>query len=144
LSSKNAFIAVGDFNTDINNPNNEGTSVLARLFKKTNSFIKQKEMSFTTEGAGYSPKPFRLMLDYIISSRNLEPIAGGIVHPDWSKREELGCDGMPKLLPPADEALVNYVDNQKKQECWLLVDRKYQILKDASDHYPIWGHFRFK
>ena len=144
LSSKNSFIAMGDFNTDINNPKNEGTSVLARLFKKTRTFIKQKKMSFTTEGAGYSPKPFRLMLDYIISSRNLEPIAGGIVHPDWSKREELGCDGMPKLLPPTNEALVSYIDKKNKLECWLLIDRKYQILKDASDHYPIWGHFRLK
>jgi endonuclease/exonuclease/phosphatase family metal-dependent hydrolase len=144
LSPKDTFIAMGDFNTDINNPKNEGTTVLARLFKKTNTFIKQSEMNFTNEGGSYSPRPFRLMLDYIVSSKNLEPVAGGIIHPDWKKREELGCDGMPKLIPPPELALVGYLDKKKKQECWVLVDRKYQILKDTSDHYPIWGHFKLK
>ncbi len=144
LSSKDTFIAMGDFNTDINNLDNEGSKVLARLFQKTNTFIKTSEMTFTNEGGSYSPKPFRLMLDYIISSKNLEPVAGGIIHPNWKKREELGCDGMPKMLPPADLSLVSYLDRKKKQECWVLVDRRYQILKEASDHYPIWGHFKLK
>jgi len=144
LDSKTTYIAMGDFNTDINNPKNEGTGVLARLFKKANTFIKQSDMTFTNEGGSYSPKPFRLMLDYIVSSKNLEPIAGRIIHPDWKKREELGCDGMPKMLPPPELALVSYLDRKNKQECWVLVDRKYQMLKDASDHYPIWGHFKLK
>lgn len=144
LSSKDTFIAMGDFNTDINNLENEGSVVLNRLFKKSNTFIKTSEMSFTNEGGSYSPKPFRLMLDYIISSKNLEPVAGGIIHPDWKKREELGCNGMPKMLPPSDLALVGYIDQKKKLECWVLVDKQYQTLKEASDHYPIWGHFKFK
>ncbi|MCO4793205.1 MAG: endonuclease/exonuclease/phosphatase family protein [Bacteriovoracaceae bacterium] len=142
LSPKATYIAMGDFNTDIKNLKNPGSAVLRRLFEKSNTWIKQKDMTFTNEGSSYSPKPFRLLLDYIISSKNLEPVAGGIIHPNWNKRRELGCNGMPKLLPASDMALVSY--RQNKKECWALVDKYYQTLKDASDHYPLWGHFKIK
>ena len=81
------------------------------------------------------------MLDYITYSKNIEILDAKIVHPNFS-RIDLGCDGNTNQKAPADHVLVDYKDGRKS--CKAYVHKSYKTFKDASDHYPLWGHFKLK
>jgi hypothetical protein len=100
-------------------------------------------MSFTNESSNYGPKPFRLMLDYIITSLDIETTSGMIIHPSF-ERTELGCEIDPENTQiNADQKIVKYLDRGKK-ECFSIVDKIFYEIKEASDHYPLYGTFKFK
>jgi len=130
-----SFIAAGDWNVDPTS-DNPGSAVLKRIFDKSNPWISPSEMDFTNEGSGYSPKPFRLMLDYLISSKDLNFDQGKIIHPNFS-RTELGCDDKIESKTLDGYQLKAYKDNGKT--CSVLIHDSYINMKEASDHYPIYG-----
>lgn len=135
-----SFIAVGDFNV-APNVNAPGSSVLQSILKKTTPWIEQEEMNFTNEGHGYAPSPFRLMLDYIVVSKNIKVIDAEIVHPSF-QRIELGCEGSFSNDARPNMVLKTY--KKGRQTCSVLVSKEYETFKNASDHYPVWGHFQIK
>lgn len=137
------FIAMGDFNTAYESTENPGSLVLRRLFSKIQLWLKDpKQLTFTNEGNGYSKAPFRLMLDYIGYSNNIEIVDGGIVHPNFD-RIDLGCGTQSKKIPkPNGKIKVSWKENGNICEAY--IDPMYRDLKEASDHYPIWGHFKLK
>src|SRR5690606_15076985 len=121
--------------------NNEGSLVLKRLFSKTNLWMNQYDLSFSNEGGGFAPVPFRLMLDYMVTSKNIEVLEGKIIHPNFS-RVELGCGDDVELSSKPGYLLKSYTENRKN--CHVLITEEYDRFKEASDHYPIWGHFKLK
>lgn len=136
-----SFIAVGDFNADINDPSSLGGEVLKRFFAKTNLWIDQEQASFTNESSSFAPNPFRLMLDYIVASPDIQVVDGGIVHPDF-ERIELGCNGQDRTISRPNMVMKSYTLDEKS--CKALVSKEYELFKEASDHYPIWARFQIK
>lgn len=151
LTDDQHYIAIGDWNTDLKNLKNPGSAVLRNLFAKSRPWMKPEEMTFTNEGSGYSQSPFRLLLDYILVSKSFRPVKGKIIHPDFTKRKELGC-GTPapqpdeKLMKNEGLVFVSYQkkDQDKKMTCYAYVDEFYQTLKKASDHYPLYSELEFR
>lgn len=133
--NKKSFIAAGDWNVDPKS-NNPGATVLKRIFKNTNPWISIDDMTFTNEGSSYGPKPFRLMLDYMVSSKNINFKDGKIMHPNF-ERKELGCSTV--IQPEKDQNFVLKTYREHGKECKVLIHKSYQTYKDASDHYPIYG-----
>jgi len=141
LSKEDYFVAIGDWNTEYNHPKNPGSEVLRRLFKKVQIWSKSPaNLSFTSESGGFLPKPNRLMLDYIAYSHNIEILDFKIILPDFT-RTELGC-GAESNSSSEEAEIVTYKDGQKT--CKSLVTSEYMHFKKASDHFPIWGHFKLK
>ena len=140
LDKSDYFIASGDWNTAFDSLSNPGSLVLRRMFKKINSWIPEKNLSFTNEGYGYAEAPFRLMLDYMATSKNIEIVKGEIIHPIF-KRVQLGCGKLNSSPPLTGKQII--VDWKKgSQTCRAIVDESYKLFKDASDHYPIIGTFK--
>jgi hypothetical protein len=136
------YVATGDFNTSFNDKVNPGSAVLRRMFTKSKLWTGDKsKLSFTNEGAGYGTNPFRLMLDYIAYSNNIEMISGKIIHPNF-ERIQLGCNGSNNTSKPAGMIKVSW--NERNKICSAFVHPDYKTFKDASDHYPILGEFRLK
>lgn len=137
------FVAVGDWNTEYSNTTNPGSIVLRRMFSKTQLWLKDiGDLSFTNEGNAYSKKPFRLMLDYIAYSKNIEIINSKIVHPKFD-HFDLGCSKETNnIKKPQDFVIVEY--KEKGKICKAYVHKSYKLFVEASDHYPIWGHFKLK
>lgn len=129
------FIAAGDWNVDPKS-DNPGAEILKSLLKKTNPWISLEDMTFTNEGSGYGPKPFRLMLDYMVSSKNINFKTGKIMHPSF-ERKELGCSKDIKQQKDKNFIIKSYREDGKK--CQVLIHKSYQTYKNASDHYPIYG-----
>ncbi|MDA8792094.1 hypothetical protein N9N67_02540 [Bacteriovoracaceae bacterium] len=140
LDKDSYFIAIGDWNVDLKSEDSPGRVNLKRILNKTNPWISPSEFSFTNESSRFSPKPFRLMLDYIVVSKNIEVLEGEIIHPKF-KREELECR-------PADDkrkfrktkkgmTLVSYLTQDRSEICYVLIDSNYYNFKIASDHYPL-------
>jgi hypothetical protein len=132
-----SFVAVGDLNVDITS-NNPGAEVLKRLFSKANPWMEPADMSFTNEGPSFEPAPFRLMLDYMLVSSNIEPIEGEILLPNF-KRIELGCGDDIRSESRGSMVLKSYI--KEDEMCHVLVSEEYERYKAASDHYPIFGRF---
>ena len=133
------FIAAGDWNVDPKS-DNPGAEILKSLLKKTNPWISLEDMTFTNEGSGYGPKPFRLMLDYMVSSKNINFKTGKIMHPSF-ERKELGCSKDIKQQKDKNFIIKSYREDGKK--CQVLIHKSYQTYKNASDHYPIYGEVSF-
>ena len=78
-------------------------------------------------------------------------VDGGIVHPDFKKRKELGCfETPPKYNSKEQEALskkklvlISYKDKKSKHPCYALVDALYKTLKESSDHFPLYSTLIF-
>lgn len=81
LESDEYYIAMGDFNVSVFDTDSEGSSVLKNLFKKSKLWLEMKELSFTNESPGFDEKPLRLLLDYIVVSKNIDIKDAQIVHP---------------------------------------------------------------
>lgn len=136
------FVAVGDWNVAPDNADAAGSEVINRLFAKLNTWLKKEQLTFTNESSHFAPKPFRLMLDYIISSKNIEIVEGSIIHPEFI-REELGCHKGHRDVHPTDNMVaVEYQDNG--MHCSALLGVDYFNFKMASDHYPLYAKFKFK
>lgn len=143
LGKGSYYIAIGDFNTDINDTKSSGAKALLRLIKKSTPWIPLNQMSFTNEGGGYPLEPFRLMLDYMITSKNIVPKSGKIIHPNFERRE-LGCK-IKKLPLDIDKTKYLRVEYKKENKsCFALIRNEYYQFKKASDHYPIYGEFEIK
>ena len=143
LSKESYFIAMGDFNVSIKSKHAPGAKVLKRLLNKTNPWIDKNKMTFTNEAETFAPKPMRLLLDYIITSKNIKPIKGKILHPDF-KSKSIGCfkDLKHKIPTQKDQKVVSYTHKQNK--CYSIIYEDYFHFKNASDHYPIYGEFEIK
>lgn len=142
LKENTYYIATGDWNTDYNNAENPGSKVLRRLFNKSKLWIGSPDkLTFTNESDGYNKTPFRLMLDYMVHSNNIETLEGKIIHPDFT-RVELGCKNGSIPDAPQDFVIESYTNGNKT--CKVFVHKTYRAFKNASDHYPIWGHFKLK
>lgn len=134
-----SYIATGDFNVSISDKK-EGAIVLNRLLANSSPWIAKDKMTFTNESSSFAPKPFRLMLDYIITSKDIETVEGEIIHPVFS-REDPDCN-KKKYVEYLNHIPVTYTQDGKP--CKALIHEQYFMFKKASDHYPIWGKFRFK
>lgn len=141
LGSKDSFIAVGDWNTDINNKLNPGSKVLKRLFEKTKLWTSS--LKPTHESDGYKPDRLKMVLDYIITSKDLTVVQGGIYTPE-ENRLILGCDQSKALKEPISDGRVrvSYFDKSKNKTCYIVIDQAFYNLKMASDHMPIWAKIR--
>jgi hypothetical protein len=142
LSKNDHYIAIGDWNTDYRSLKNPGSAVLRNLFKKSKLWIAPKFLTFTNEGSDYSQSPFRLLLDYILVSNSFRPVKGSIIHPDFTKRVDLGCTETPpkedkSLMKKKKLVLVQFRTKTSKNPCYAYVDSFYKTLKTASDHYPL-------
>lgn len=140
---KNAlWIAMGDFNTDIK-ADNPGSAILKSLIKKTNLWVK--DPSSTHEGDGYVTKRFKATLDYIFFSKGLDLVDGGIYRPE-ENRLFLGCKAGTKEMVKITKGrkLVSFYDKEKKKRCFITVNEEFHVLKQASDHFPLWANFNIK
>ncbi|MDH5414082.1 MAG: endonuclease/exonuclease/phosphatase family protein, partial [Flavobacteriaceae bacterium] len=142
LEHNDYYIAVGDFNVGINAKHSQGSRVLENILSKSNSWIPRSKMNFTNEGASLSENPFRLMLDYIFTSKNITIKDGKIIHPDFSRRE-LGCESIKSHFKPEPGWVLKQYKNNDKL-CHVLIKQEYHDFKMASDHYPIYGEFILK
>lgn len=141
LAKDSYYVATGDWNTELSNISNPGSKVLKNLFKKSKLWIDEKELTFTNEGGGFEEKPMRLMLDYIVYSKNIDILDAKILHPNF-QRIDLGCNGQIPTMQPVGFILETYKRNGK--QCNVFIHHSYKRYKQASDHYPIWGHFKLK
>lgn len=140
LSKDAYYVAVGDWNTDLSNLDTPGAKVLKRFLKKSKLWLKNDDdISFTNESGGFKKNPTRLMLDYIAYSKNIEIIDAKIIHPIFNVIDD-GCEDRYGNKVPKDYVLIKYKKRNKK--CSKYVHKSYKIFKEASDHYPIWGHFK--
>ena len=139
LAGKEPYIAVGDWNTDVNKLEDPGAYVLARLIRKAQLWYGP---TITYESPGYDKTGFFGQLDYIIFSKHFELSEAGVLRPD-PKREELGCEGEKRSFKrlKKSEIIVNY--KKSDRICYAKVSRDYKSAKDASDHYPVWAKFKW-
>ena len=83
----------------------------------------------------------RLMLDYIVTSKNIKHLKGEIMLPKM-KRIELGCKQAAKSKIKEQVKEYKKVSYQKdNQNCQVLIPEMYYNYKMASDHYPLYGEF---
>ena len=145
IQQDDAVVIVGDLNADINQKDNPGGTVLRRLIETYSLWMKNPGP--TNESSHFGPKPFSLLLDYILVSPNLEVISGGVIRPD-AAAIELGCDESKVVAVRqnlrAGRSLVSYRDQTSKKPCYRTVSEEYFTAKTASDHFPIFAYFKFK
>lgn len=142
LKKRDYFIAAGDWNTDYTDKKNPGSAVLKSIFNKTNLWNKKHLLTCT--GHNFEEKSFKAQLDYIVFSKNIKVLNGGLALPD-SKRENFGCfpeNQVTDFITPPNMKLIQYNDNDKK--CFSMISEKYYNAKKASDHFPIWAEFVLK
>lgn len=132
------FIAAGDWNV-AHESDNPGAAIMQSILKKTNPWINPSLMDFTNEGSGFGPKPFRLMLDYLVTSNDLKVTNGEIMHPNF-KRIELGCNNNIKDITRKNFVKMKYAHQGKT--CFALIHQSYIEYKKASDHYPIFAEVK--
>jgi len=154
LKKADYYMIVGDLNVDINDKEAEGSSVLQSVIEKSTSWIRPDNIAFTCEAAHFGPSPLRLVLDYIIVSRNIEVLQGKVIHPNFD-REELGCGQKPGESPPGRSMVTYKIDEpdvagqevtpsatKDRRDYYAMIDNEYLLFKEASYHYPIYGEFR--
>jgi endonuclease/exonuclease/phosphatase family metal-dependent hydrolase len=137
------FIAMGDWNTDINDKQKTGSKILRRIFTKFSSWMPKPGV--TNESAGFSKSRKKLTLDYIMFSDHFELVSGGIIKPK-EERVFMGCNNNKAKFKniPENRVLTHWYDRKKKKRCYVSVSRDYYDLKTASDHFPIFANLKFK
>lgn len=139
LPENSYFIAMGDWNTEINNTKNPGGHVLKR-FASTGRLFPTK--GTTQEGRGFGKRRLKMLLDYLYYSPNLELEEAQVLRP-LEKRLFLGCG--PNSLMQIDEAGRVPVPYQEKgKTCHVTINQKFYRNKIASDHFPLAATLRFK
>lgn len=145
IEPNDAVVVVGDLNADINQKDNPGGMVLKRLMTKLKPWMKNPGP--TNESSGFAPKPFQLLLDYILVSQNLDITEAGVIRPDAAPIY-LGCDPatITRLRPKlrAGREIIEYFDRTKKKTCYGTVSKAYYDTKVASDHFPIYATLKIK
>lgn len=140
LPKGSTYVAVGDWNTDIQDQKNLGSKVLRRL--------AQTERLFPTEGVsfetgGFSKQVRRMLLDYIFHSPDLM-MKEAMVHLPKEKRLFLGC-GEESLSQKEEPGRVWVTAKNKDGKlCHYTVSEKYFTAKKASDHFPLSATFVLK
>ena len=156
LQENDYYIVVGDLNVDINNLESEGSEVLRSIVGKSALWMTVTETTFTNEAPHFAPNPLRLMLDYMIVSKNIEVLDGKVVYPDFS-RDELGSEQKPNKSPQG-KSIVTYKGNETNligeqakpsvganhRDHYAMINDDYLLFKESSHHYPIYGEFRLK
>ncbi|OUR96460.1 hypothetical protein A9Q84_08915 [Halobacteriovorax marinus] len=134
LTSKDLFIAIGDWNTELSNTKNPGSEVLRSLEKKVTFWLDSSlaEIGHTNESGSFAPRKLQLQLDYIAFSRHFKIRSAGIYHPKEGRRE-LGC-----LEKKEGRDIRSYFDRKQGRTCYATFSKDYLELKEASDHFPIW------
>lgn len=151
LTKDDYYVIVGDLNVDLKNVGSEGSKVLNRIISNNKPWMNSDHMLFTIEATHFAPNPFRLVLDYIIVSNNIQVLEGGVIHPDFT-RQELGADRGVMQCPdgksivkyrldedqavPFEQAISSGLDHHA------LVEEEYLLFKGASYHYPIYAELR--
>lgn len=149
LAEGSYFIAMGDFNVGINATGTQqaGADTLKRLFKVARAWIPENKMTYSNESSGFKPNPNRLMLDYIVTSKNIKGSNTKIILPPI-ERHELGCKGerlkATKNLPLKKIKYVKVEYKHKGKTCFAMVNKDYYVFKQASDHYPLYGEFELR
>ncbi|MAF77255.1 MAG: hypothetical protein CME60_03780 [Halobacteriovoraceae bacterium] len=139
LKEGSYFIAMGDWNTDINQKN-PGSAVLKRLAKSERLFPAHSK---TWEAKGFLPGRMNMRLDYIYYSDNIKLMKAQVIIPD-EKRVLLGCE--KESLPVQEDEkreVVSYT-NKAGKECFVSLNQEFKVAKDASDHFPIWAEFKLR
>ena len=131
LDKKSHYVAMGDWNTELNHLKNPGSKVLRNLKTKSNFWLNSS-ISNTNESPSFAPKKLKLQLDYISFSKSFTAKHSGIYSPE-ERREELGCDRKP---PGTD--IRSYYNRKLKKNCFVRLPIQYLEAKEASDHLPIW------
>ncbi|OOG43459.1 endonuclease/exonuclease/phosphatase family protein [Rhodanobacter sp. C05] len=156
LPAGSYYIIAGDLNVDINNRDCEGSHVLKRIMEKSRSWMSADDITFTNEAPHFAPDPLRLVLDYIIVSKNIEVLQGKVIYPDFT-RDDRGCAQKPTASAQG-KCVVTYklhetdlVGEQTRhsgreddRDYYAVVDDEYLLFKETSHHYPIFGEFRLK
>jgi hypothetical protein len=137
LGNKASYIAIGDWNTELDHKKNPGSKVLRRLADKS-TFWLNSPIAHTNESSSYHPKRLKLQLDYISFSNDFVSKHAGIYSPT-EKREELGC----KSRPPGVDVR-SYFDRKTKKTCYARFSKDFIEMKEASDHLPIWVNLERK
>ncbi|WP_161966128.1 endonuclease/exonuclease/phosphatase family protein, partial [Steroidobacter cummioxidans] len=156
LKDDDYYMIVGDLNVDVNNQASEGSGVLRSVIGKATSWIHPEKIAFTTEAPHFRPNPLRLVLDYIIVSKNIDVLQGKVIHPNFD-RGELGCGKKPGESPPGKSIVTYRIDepdlvgeeiapSEKKdnRDYHAMIENEYLLFKEASYHYPIYGEFRLR
>lgn len=139
LSAEDTFIAMGDWNTDINDKN--PGSVVLRRFAQTHRLFPSH--SITWESPNFNSKRLSMRLDYIFYSNDLKLENARVVRPA-EERILLGCgkEALPAHKGAKKRVLVDYKDHSG-QLCHVSINKNFKTLKDASDHFPLWAEFKF-
>jgi len=131
-----SFIAMGDWNTDINQASDSAT-VLKDLGEK---YHYANDLSAPTyRGMNLLHDDLILHLDYILLSKDIGVKESGIFAP-VPNFKKLGCQG--ESAAKEDFILVNI--NEQGQTCAWLIEKNYFYSKTASDHLAIWADIYFK
>lgn len=139
LGPEDTYIAMGDWNTDIN-MDNPGSMVLRRLAKTERLFPAH---SITWEAPNFNSKRVSMRLDYIYYSSDLKLENARVIRPQ-EKRILLGCgeQSLPAQKDSEKRTVVSYKDKSGKT-CHVSINKDFKTAKDASDHFPLWAEFKF-
>lgn len=129
------YVAVGDWNTDLNDPKNLGSKVLRRLANTGRLFPTE---GVTFETPGYSKKRRTMLLDYLFHSPDLLLKEANVLRPK-EKRLFLGCgkDSLTQKEEPGRVWVTTKGEKAENEVCHYTVSEKYHTAKKASDHFPI-------
>ena len=137
LESNTPFIAIGDWNTELSNKTNPGSSVL-RSLKDRSTFWMESPLEVSNESPSFAPDRLKLQLDYIALSKHFKVLDSGTYRPK-EERKELGCD---KVVDGED--VRSYSPKKSKQTCFARFNNDFLAAKKASDHFPIWVKLEVK
>lgn len=141
LTANDTYIAVGDWNTDLNNSRNPGSRVLQRLAKTGRLFPTEQK---TLESAGFGPNKKEMTLDYFLHSKDLFLKSAQVLRPK-EKRLFLGC-GSDSLAQKEEvgRKWVTFKDKDSKKTCHVTISEAYYQAKTSSDHFPLFASFELQ
>ena len=137
LEKGSSYIALGDWNTELNHKKNPGSKVLRRLEKKGQFWLKSP-IAHTNESGSFHQNRMKLQLDYIYFSKNFKSIHAGIYSPT-ENRKDLGCEQIRE-----GEMIRSFYDKEKKKKCYSKFSKDFLEMKEASDHLPIWVNLELR
>ena len=129
------FIVMGDLNVDYRDSKKEGALVMKSLLESEN--IKGLKVDHTYESEGFTKKPKKLLLDYILYGGEGLSLNDGGVYGLPSGKFDLGCT--KTRLPKVGKVIVHY--KKRGKECFLEMNKAYFLAKNASDHFPLHAQF---
>lgn len=134
LKKNDHYMAMGDWNVDVNKDEHEGSQVLKNLFKKVVVSTDLTKVSYV--GQSFNETAERNLLDYIILSKHFKVLKSIIYFPD-AKREDLGCGQINiNSLNLKGKELIKY--KKQSQNCYALISKEYYQVKKTSDHLPLY------